>query len=48
LEKQLEQMKEDIEKIQQLKDDNLRLKDENGALIRVISKLSRNPASATS
>jgi hypothetical protein len=41
-------MKEDVEKIQELKNDNLRLKDENGALIRVISKLSRNPTSASS
>ena len=45
LEKQLEQFKEDIDKMQELKNDNLRLKDENGALIRVISKLSRTPAS---
>ncbi|XP_057314550.1 protein phosphatase 1 regulatory subunit 12A-like isoform X2 [Hydractinia symbiolongicarpus] len=45
LERQLEQYKEDIDKMQELKNDNLRLKDENGALIRVISKLSRTPAS---
>ena len=45
LEKQMEQFKDDIEKMQELKNDNLRLKDENGALIRVISKLSRTPAS---
>jgi len=47
LEKQLEQYKEDIEKTQELKSDNIRLKDENGALIRVISKLSRTPASSS-
>merc|ERR1712096_24206 len=45
LEKQFEQLKDDIDKMQELKNDNLRLKDENGALIRVISKLSRTPAS---
>ncbi|XP_066931536.1 protein phosphatase 1 regulatory subunit 12A-like [Clytia hemisphaerica] len=37
LEKQLSQYKEDIDKVQDLKSDNIRLKDENGALIRVIS-----------
>lgn len=47
LEKQLEQYKEDIDKMQELKSDNIRLKDENGALIRVISKLSRTPASSS-
>ena len=34
--------------MQELKSDNLRLKDENEALIRVISKLSRTPASSSS
>jgi len=48
LEKQLSQYKEDIDKVQELKSDNIRLKDENGALIRVISKLSRTPASSSS
>jgi len=33
--------------MQELKNDNNRLKDENGALIRVISKLSRTPASSS-
>ena len=32
--------------MQELKNDNIRLKDENGALIRVISKLSRTPSSS--
>jgi len=48
LEKKLAQYRDDIEKMQELKNDNLRLKDENGALIRVISKLSRTPASSSS
>jgi protein phosphatase 1 regulatory subunit 12A len=30
-----------LQKMEQLKADNQRLKDENGALIRVISKLSK-------
>jgi len=47
IEKQLDQYKEDIDKMQELKSDNIRLKDENGALIRVISKLSRTPASSS-
>ena len=37
-----------LQKVQELKSDNIRLKDENGALIRVISKLSRTPASSSS
>lgn len=48
LEKKLEQYKDDIDKMQELKNDNIRLKDENGALIRVISKLSRTPSSSSS
>lgn len=47
LEKQLEQYKEDIEKVQELRSENTRIKDENGALIRVISKLSRTPTSSS-
>ena len=47
LENKLNQYQEDLEKMQELKNDNVRLKDENGALIRVISKLSRTPASSS-
>ncbi|XP_047126963.1 protein phosphatase 1 regulatory subunit 12A isoform X1 [Hydra vulgaris] len=47
LENKLSQYQEDLEKMQELKNDNVRLKDENGALIRVISKLSRTPASSS-
>ncbi|XP_058265548.1 protein phosphatase 1 regulatory subunit 12A isoform X5 [Hemibagrus wyckioides] len=41
LEKRVTEMEEDIKVLTELKSDNQRLKDENGALIRVISKLSK-------
>jgi hypothetical protein len=47
VQEQMDKAKTDVEKITELKNDNLRLKDENGALIRVISKLSRTPTSTS-
>jgi len=41
LEKKLSEMEEELKTLDQLKSDNQRLRDENGALIRVISKLSK-------
>ncbi|XP_074537947.1 protein phosphatase 1 regulatory subunit 12B-like isoform X2 [Halichoeres trimaculatus] len=41
LEKRVSNMEEDLKILTELKSDNQRLKDENGALIRVISKLSK-------
>ena len=41
LQKNLLEMEEQAKIIEQLKADNLRLRDENGALIRVIAKLSK-------
>merc|ERR1712123_537220 len=41
LEKKLAEMEEELKTLDQLKADNQRLRDENGALIRVISKLSK-------
>jgi len=41
LEKKLAEMEEELKSLEQLKADNQRLRDENGALIRVISKLSK-------
>ncbi|KAL3882577.1 hypothetical protein ACJMK2_028907 [Sinanodonta woodiana] len=41
LERKLSEMEEELKKVDTLKLDNQRLKDENGALIRVISKLSK-------
>ncbi|XP_062283400.1 protein phosphatase 1 regulatory subunit 12B-like [Scomber scombrus] len=41
LEKKVSGMEEEIKILTELKSDNQRLKDENGALIRVISKLSK-------
>ncbi|KAL4232952.1 hypothetical protein ACF0H5_007640 [Mactra antiquata] len=41
LERKLSEMEEEIKKMDQLKEDNRRLREENGALIRVISKLSK-------
>ncbi|XP_027000561.1 protein phosphatase 1 regulatory subunit 12A isoform X3 [Tachysurus fulvidraco] len=41
LEKRVTEMEEDIKVLAELKSDNQHLKDENGALIRVISKLSK-------
>ncbi|XP_053499211.1 protein phosphatase 1 regulatory subunit 12B isoform X3 [Ictalurus furcatus] len=41
LEKRVSEMEEEIKVLTELKSDNQRLKDENGALIRVISKLSK-------
>ncbi|XP_071941671.1 protein phosphatase 1 regulatory subunit 12A-like isoform X2 [Antedon mediterranea] len=41
LERKLSEMEEELKTIDQLKQDNQRLKDENGALVRVISKLSK-------
>lgn len=41
LERKLSEMEEELKLLDQLKQENQRLKDENGALIRVISKLSK-------
>ncbi|KAG5830356.1 hypothetical protein ANANG_G00309700 [Anguilla anguilla] len=41
LERKITEMEEDLKMLPDLKADNQRLKDENGALIRVISKLSK-------
>ncbi|XP_018616309.2 protein phosphatase 1 regulatory subunit 12B-like isoform X1 [Scleropages formosus] len=41
LEKKVSAMEEELKVLTELKSDNQRLKDENGALIRVISKLSK-------
>ncbi|TNM86820.1 hypothetical protein fugu_007050 [Takifugu bimaculatus] len=41
LEKRVSNMEEELKILTELKSDNQRLKDENGALIRVISKLSK-------
>ncbi|XP_029974820.1 protein phosphatase 1 regulatory subunit 12B isoform X2 [Salarias fasciatus] len=41
LEKRVSDMEEEVKILTELKSDNQRLKDENGALIRVISKLSK-------
>merc|ERR1712226_1447253 len=39
--KKLGEMEDELKQLQKLKSDNQRLRDENGALIRVISKLSK-------
>ncbi|XP_032241225.2 protein phosphatase 1 regulatory subunit 12A isoform X4 [Nematostella vectensis] len=44
LERKLSSFSEDMKQINDLKAENQRLKDENGALIRVISKLSKPPS----
>ncbi|XP_073977235.1 protein phosphatase 1 regulatory subunit 12A-like isoform X8 [Rhodnius prolixus] len=41
MERKLSEMEEELKQLEQLKCENQRLKDENGALIRVISKLSK-------
>lgn len=41
LERRMTEMEDDLKVLTDLKSDNQRLKDENGALIRVISKLSK-------
>ncbi|XP_078500302.1 protein phosphatase 1 regulatory subunit 12B isoform X5 [Lissotriton helveticus] len=41
LERKMSEMEEEVKVLTDLKSDNQRLKDENGALIRVISKLSK-------
>lgn len=41
LERKMSEMEDDLKVLTNLKSDNQRLKDENGALIRVISKLSK-------
>ncbi|XP_038073245.1 protein phosphatase 1 regulatory subunit 12B-like isoform X6 [Patiria miniata] len=41
LERRLSELEEELKAMEQLKSDNQRLKDENGALVRVISKLSK-------
>lgn len=43
LERRMTDMEDDLKVLTDLKSDNQRLKDENGALIRVISKLSKWP-----
>merc|ERR1719208_441837 len=40
-EKKISEMEEELKTLEQLRADNQRLRDENGALIRVISKLSK-------
>lgn len=40
-ERKISDLEEDIKKIDSIKADNARLKEENAALIRVISKLSK-------
>lgn len=39
--RKISELEEDVKMMDMLKSDNQRLKDENGALIRVISKLSK-------
>ena len=39
--RKISELEEEVKAIETLKTDNQRLKDENGALIRVISKLSK-------
>ncbi|XP_067675901.1 protein phosphatase 1 regulatory subunit 12A-like isoform X13 [Haliotis asinina] len=41
LERKVSELEEELKKMDSLKNDNLRLREENGALIRVISKLSK-------
>nr|XP_054774726.1 protein phosphatase 1 regulatory subunit 12B-like [Lytechinus pictus] len=41
LERRISELEEELKAMEQLKSDNQRLKDENGALVRVISKLSK-------
>lgn len=41
LERRVSELQEELKVLGDLKADNQRLKDENGALIRVISKLSK-------
>lgn len=41
MERKMSEMEEELKQLEALKTENQRLKDENGALIRVISKLSR-------
>ena len=41
LERKLSELEEELKKMELIKEDNRRLKEENGALIRVISKLSK-------
>lgn len=41
LQRKMSEMEEEVKVLSDLKNDNQRLKDENGALIRVISKLSK-------
>lgn len=41
LERRISELEEEVKTVKQLKADNQRLKDENGALVRVISKLSK-------
>jgi polyhydroxyalkanoate synthesis regulator phasin len=40
-ERRISELEEDVKKMEGIKQDNLRLKEENAALIRVISKLSK-------
>lgn len=41
MQRKLGELEEELKQVETLKQDNLRLKEENGALIRVISKLSK-------
>ncbi|XP_071503666.1 protein phosphatase 1 regulatory subunit 12A-like isoform X8 [Diadema antillarum] len=41
LERRISELEEEVKAMEQLRSDNQRLKDENGALVRVISKLSK-------
>lgn len=40
-ERRISELEEEVKKMESIKQDNLRLKEENAALIRVISKLSK-------
>ena len=41
IDRRISELEEEVKKVENLKQDNLRLKEENAALIRVISKLSK-------
>ncbi|XP_046688008.1 protein phosphatase 1 regulatory subunit 12B-like, partial [Homalodisca vitripennis] len=41
MERKLSEMEEELKQVEKLKCENQKLRDENGALIRVISKLSK-------
>lgn len=41
MERKLSELEEELVQMESVKEDNTRLKNENGALVRVISKLSK-------